>query len=556
MPEPTPFEDFEDDDTLIQDDGAYNDQDGNGGRNGEEANHADNGHDYDDVQEVHPDDLNNDEFQNEDPAPQDQQSGRDSGNQPRSNASMGSDELAKLVDEELQDNQQSQRDLRSVNSSRASSRGSSDSPHGWRDKFKITLTQPLEKEHACPECKDVLRYPVKLGCGHRLCYSCHQDIARVEPRCPVDQASFEKEKPKVDKAFSKEILALEVICSNNDWGCTWKGTYGEVLIHNEKCDYADILCANDCGAKFQRRFLQKHLDKDCPKRIIPCAYCDERHLREEKRQHLEDCKKVPLPCPNKCDKKLTIPREELDAHIEQECPRTKIMCQYEDIGCPHRCSREKLPKHYKTGIIEHVRLIYDLVMDQGRRLDNNDVQLQDHLNLLQNHQERLGDLERISRNQLIWRIEDYARKLKEAKAGSTTTLFSPSFTTSKHGYRLAASVCLNGDGKGKGSHVSVFVSVLRGAYDALLKWPFDFRVTFYLLDQQDDTSARKHIKFSIKPNPCQENEPFLGRPRLEKNASFGGAKFAKQEDVESRGYIRDDTIFIKITIDCDGSSEP
>ena len=97
---------------------------------------------------------------------------------------------------------------------------------------------------------------------------------------------------------------------------------------------------------------------------------------------------------------------------------------------------------------------------------------------------------------------------------------------------------------------------LTGAYDALLKWPFDYRVTFYLLDQADDASARKHIKFSIKPNPCQENEAFLGRPKLEKNASFGGAKFAKQEDVEARSYIKDDTIFIKIAVDCDGSSEP
>ena len=52
--------------------------------------------------------------------------------------------------------------------------------------------------------------------------------------------------------------------------------------------------------------------------------------------HLEDCLKVPLPCPNKCDKKLTIPREELDKHIEVDCPRTKIVCQFEEIGCPHR----------------------------------------------------------------------------------------------------------------------------------------------------------------------------------------------------------------------------
>lgn len=95
-----------------------------------------------------------------------------------------------------------------------------------------------------------------------------------------------------------------------------------------------------------------------------------------------------------------------------------------------------------------------------------------------------------------------------------------------------------------------------GAFDGLLKWPFDYRVTFYLLDQNEDPEQRKHIKFSIKPNPCPENEPFLGRPKLEKNASFGGAKFVKHEEMENRSYIKEDTIFLKIAVDCDGLSEP
>ena len=55
-----------------------------------------------------------------------------------------------------------------------------ESPAGWREKLKVTLLNPLEKDHSCPNCKDVLRYPVKLGCGHRLCYSCHQEIARYK----------------------------------------------------------------------------------------------------------------------------------------------------------------------------------------------------------------------------------------------------------------------------------------------------------------------------------------------------------------------------------------
>ena len=95
-----------------------------------------------------------------------------------------------------------------------------------------------------------------------------------------------------------------------------------------------------------------------------------------------------------------------------------------------------------------------------------------------------------------------------------------------------------------------------GAFDALLRWPFDYRITFFLLDQNNDPNERKHVKFSIKPNPCPENEPFLGRPKMEKNASFGGAKFVRHDEIESRKYIKDDTIFIKVVVDCDGVSEP
>ena len=29
---------------------------------------------------------------------------------------------------------------------------------------------------------------------------------------------------------------------------------------------------------------------------------------------------------------------QLDQHIEDVCPRTKMMCQYEEIGCAHRVS--------------------------------------------------------------------------------------------------------------------------------------------------------------------------------------------------------------------------
>lgn len=101
-------------------------------------------------------------------------------------------------------------------------------------------------------------------------------------------------------------------------------------------------------------------------------------------------------------------------------------------------------------------------MRQKSELEECNASLARHEELIKTQEKRIGDLEKIAHSQLIWRIEDYTRKLKEAKAGNGDTLFSPTFTTSKHGYRLCASVCLNGDGKGKGTHMSVFISILRG----------------------------------------------------------------------------------------------
>ena len=134
-----------------------------------------------------------------------------------------------------------------------------------------------------------------------------------------------------------------------------------------------------------------------------------------------------------------------------------------------QCSREKLPKHYKSDIINHVKLIYDVAMQNKERLDKHDADLAEHVNMNKDVDRRVADLEKIAHNAMIWRIEGFQRKSNEAKGGNLDTLFSPTFTTSKHGYRLCASVCLNGDGKGKGTHLSIFVSVLKGR---------EFRITY------------------------------------------------------------------------------
>jgi TNF receptor-associated factor 4 len=50
---------------------------------------------------------------------------------------------------------------------------------------------------------------------------------------------------------------------------------------------------------------------------------------------------------------------------------------------------------------------------------------------------------------------------------------------------LQASIFLNGNGAGESSHISAYIKILPGEYDALLRWPFSHSVSFTLFDQSN-----------------------------------------------------------------------
>ena len=66
------------------------------------------------------------------------------------------------------------------------------------------------------------------------------------------------------------------------------------------------------------------------------------------------------------------------------------------------------------------------------------------------------------------------------------SLYSQPFYTGRYGYKMCGRVYLNGDGMGKGTHLSLFFVLMRGEYDALLEWPFRQKV----VDWFDNTKRR------------------------------------------------------------------
>ena len=144
--------------------------------------------------------------------------------------------------------------------------------------------------------------------------------------------------------------------------------------------------------------------------------------------------------------------------------------------------------------------------------------------------------------QLTWKITEYARKRSEAVNGQKVSFDSPCFYTSRYGYKMCARIYLNGDGIRRGTHVSLFFVVMRGEYDAILRWPFRQRVTFVLLDQDNV----EHVIDAFTPDP---NSPSFQRPRRETNIASGCPTFCFIEELNNHAYVRDDTMFFKIIVD-------
>ena len=76
----------------------------------------------------------------------------------------------------------------------------------------------------------------------------------------------------------------------------------------------------------------------------------------------------------------------------------------------------------------------------------------------------------------VWRIPDVPRRIREAKSGRVSSIYSPPFYTGRTGYKMCIRAYLNGDGIGENTHLSLFFVIMKGEYDPLLGWPFDHKV--------------------------------------------------------------------------------
>uniref|UniRef100_A0A6Q2Y471 TNF receptor-associated factor n=1 Tax=Esox lucius TaxID=8010 RepID=A0A6Q2Y471_ESOLU len=448
---------------------------------------------------------------------------------------------------------------------------------------KKILANKLEDKHLCNCCQNLLRRPFQAQCGHRFCSYCFNRTVRDGPqKCNacIKEDIFEEPTSILkqgcafpDNAARREVENLSAVCINE--GCTWNGNIKEYESNHEgNCEYMIIPCPS-CKERIRFSEQERHNERECPERTLNCKYCKEPFHFKNIKAHDEICPKYPMICEG-CAKKK-IPREKVsssrfDTHIllpiisvgaalelQLHSEKTKVA----ELG--RRCTDLEV----KSGTFENVVCVlnreverFATTMEASNRQHRLD---QDKIEALSNKVRQLertvglkdltvaemeGRLREMSATTFdgvfVWRISDFTKKRQDAIAGRAPAMFSPAFYTSKYGYKMCLRIYLNGDGTGRGSHLSLFFVVMRGLSDALLKWPFNQKVTLMLLDQ----SNREHIIDAFRPDITSSS---FQRPVSEMNIASGCPLFCPLSKLDAKNsYIRDDTIFIKAIVDLTG----
>ena len=295
----------------------------------------------------------------------------------------------------------------------------------------------------------------------------------------------------------------KVHCRSNSTGCGWVGEVDCLDRHlsnglvGGECQHVAVACPNLCGQHVQHHDLEGHKVTDCPNRQFTCTHCAYKATYQEiVEDHLPKCDRYPLECPNKCGKR-SIERQHLPNHLEV-CPLQLIQCEFDYAGCKKKAQRQKMQFHVESSVKAHLQMVARHAKVQEKQIEQQEMRIEQL-------EKKIGVFTaefnlRSSALQVFIPPPIFTMTNFEQHKTDDDQWFSPPFYSHIGGYKMCISADANGSETGKGTHVSVFLHIMRGEFDDTLKWPFHGEVTVQLLNQRKN--AKHHEKTLIQAADC------------------------------------------------------
>ncbi|NWW29731.1 TRAF2 factor, partial [Panurus biarmicus] len=432
-----------------------------------------------------------------------------------------------------------------------------------------------------------------------ICQKCKEE----DPNTLGEESLLAEERAFGDAAINKEISELRVHCVT--LGCSWSGILKDFEEHQSLCEYALIPCHTGCGHVVMRRKLADHLENGCVNNVTVCqqCQCSLAGSQYQVRTEIEEFPSIgfdyflciffflnfqqshPTPSASKdgcCFSEVGCAfrgsKEKVKEHEQSSVGAHMLlllqhMRQLQGTLCSAARAAQGCAEKVISELENKLHVFENIVAVLNKEVESSNLEIlafrrQSELdqNIIRGLELKIAELHRCLMQKdaglsslhksllfseqasydgiFLWKITEVGRKLQDSVTGRTVSLYSPAFYTAKYGYKVCLRVYLNGDGTGKGTHLSLFFVVMKGDYDALLPWPFRHKVTFMLLDQNN----REHIIDAFRPDLTSAS---FQRPVNDMNVASGCPMFLPLSKLQSpkHAYVREDTLFLKCIVD-------
>ena len=432
---------------------------------------------------------------------------------------------------------------------------------------EFVVPPPAAFQAECPICLQILKEPcvIDCPCGQKLCRECIERIEEAGKPCPLcNKTDFTFIR---DYGLERYIKSCDVWCSKKKDGCEWRGKLGEFEQHLNRnpspenqlnrCQFVEVECKHKCGGwfqrGFQRRYIATHQEEKCLQRPYSCEHCNEYDstFKDVTDIHYAECPKYPVTCPNEC-RHDPFEQQEIEDHLEDDCPFTKVSCPLHYTGCEVELPRKDMPEHMKD-TVTHLTLLANVtlsLMKENQELKEKQRATEEKQRATEEKQKKEVAALKEETRQLRLTVGGFPMEFQVDYASEEEEIYTPSFYTHPHGYRMCLEVDPNGYGDGKGTHVSVFTCLMKGPFDDHLKWPFRGEITIQIVNQDGD---HDHVEWTI---PYDDETPDTNAGRVTGNKERadqgrGYPQFLAHTDLgynaaQKTKYLKDNIIIVRV----------